>query len=224
MGNCPRYLFYGGPYFFKEERLICYIREEAKQVYIRINMADLRELKPLEGACSWFTIICLEDGYLGDCYDEVALYNFDAEATNLYWGTVRSNWKYNISSVEKVDHNGTQLNKYNIDIEDKGEDASYYEIIGSDDIFFLPFAGLSLMSTRHSVLRYVTDPDGTIIYKGYGGFKLWEEYAIAGVDNVETAGMDVTEWYDMHGRRIERPTQNGVYIKRQGRQVTKVVL
>lgn len=222
-GPSPYYHYYGDVQFFDNKRLICYIREEAKQVYIFIKRDDLMSVKPLAGYCSNFTP-CGPDGE----YSQVALYNFDQDATDPYWGYFNDNhWTYSISAVENVVHNSRRLNQYSAvfkALDGWTLEGTYYDIIGSDDIFFLPFVDLGIMGTLSPNLRYVTDPDGSIIYEGVGGYKLWEEYQNAGVKNIQVPLSETTEWYDMYGRRIEQPKHRGVYIKRVGKQTSKIVL
>ena len=50
-----------------------------------------------------------------------------------------------------------------------------------------------------------------------------QDESLSGVDEVSVDGESVpVEYYDLQGRRVENPT-NGVYIKRQGSKVEKVI-
>lgn len=45
------------------------------------------------------------------------------------------------------------------------------------------------------------------------------------VETVDDAGTQPdAQYYDLHGRRVDNPSQHGVYLKRQGSQTTKIVL
>ena len=43
------------------------------------------------------------------------------------------------------------------------------------------------------------------------------------VDDVTNSGNAPFEYYDMHGRRVEKPGK-GLYIRRQGGESTKVIV
>lgn len=83
----------------------------------------------------------------------------------------------------------------------------------NEGFFFDPYCEYFTLSYENQYnfpqLRYVTDPDGTIIYEGIGGYKLWEQ---SGVDNVVVED-DSCRWYNLQGFEIAEPTIPGIYIR-----------
>lgn len=70
-------------------------------------------------------------------------------------------------------------------------------------------------------LRYVTDKDGEIIYERHGGMRLWDDMKSA--VSIETAASETpVEWFNLQGLSIPRPSAPGIYIRKEGRNVSKV--
>ena len=48
---------------------------------------------------------------------------------------------------------------------------------------------------------------------------------VAGVEDIADDSADApAEYYDLRGVRIAQPTQSGIYIRRQGADVTKILV
>lgn len=101
-------------------------------------------------------------------------------------------------------------------------------------LFFMPYATtLSSGGNGAFYLTYVTDAENNVIYEGVGGRKLWEYHNSDGNGGNNNGVNDITvdsdnaadvKWYDLRGIEISEPTERGVYIRRQGNTVRKVML
>ncbi|MDE6301036.1 MAG: hypothetical protein K2M19_04920 [Muribaculaceae bacterium] len=94
------------------------------------------------------------------------------------------------------------------------------------ELFFAPMGVYFFASYPYQVnprLRYVTDADNNILFEGKGGFKLWE-YDPAGTEDVQIAPESEDEtWFTLDGRKVGSPAAGGIYIRRAGSKIEKVV-
>ncbi|MBE6305180.1 MAG: hypothetical protein E7082_04585 [Bacteroidales bacterium] len=75
--------------------------------------------------------------------------------------------------------------------------------------------------------RYTAYPyyvyNGNIVQMGGSKISFYLEEPTSGIDNIEGGESAPVEYYDLGGRRVVEP-KNGIYIRKQGSEVTKVVL
>lgn len=89
------------------------------------------------------------------------------------------------------------------------------------DMFCAPFA--PTVCDTPITLRYVTDPDGNVMYEGIGGLRAWDDNEFLSVSDILESEAPA-RWYNLQGIEVEAPTSPGVYIKLQGGRTAKVAL
>lgn len=118
-----------------------------------------------------------------------------------------------VNDIKKIENSGFEYNLYEC-YSDGGFPSTFIEELGSTFriFFFDPLTSGMFGSDMYEYpdLRYITDPDGTIIYEGIGGYKLWEA---TGVDNVIAEDDGSCRWYNLQGMEIDEPTSPGIYIR-----------
>ncbi len=118
-----------------------------------------------------------------------------------------------INDIYQCTNSGYEYTLYECDVQ-YGSDVSFIDGLGciANHYFFDPVCGGTPSSITYDYpqLRYITDPDGSIIYEGIGGYKLWEA---TGVDNVIADSGESYRWYNLQGMAIDEPTTPGIYIR-----------
>lgn len=121
-----------------------------------------------------------------------------------------------IHNITQVSNSGNEYTLYDCwdTAPDRWPGMQFIEGLGSiSNLFFEPLRRdiTSYMKYNSPQLRYVTAPDGTIIYEGIGGYKQWEE---SSVGNITVEGYGDARWYNLQGVEIESPSAPGIYIRR----------
>lgn len=117
-----------------------------------------------------------------------------------------------IDDIVTVRNSGKDYTMYKA-TSDIGQEMNYIKGIGHvERAFYDPLSqGVTALNVfQPPVLRYVTDPDGGIIYEALGGYKLWERDAI---ENVRVETEDSYRWYNLQGVEIAQPASPGIYIR-----------
>lgn len=199
----------------KTPRLVAYMREEDNKLY------------------TIYTDDCLQDieavnNYTGPyAYDRPQLtYAYLNTGESYVLGEEEFGYgSITITDISQINNSGFDYTLYTCKIEHDGENFSFIEGLGCIDIFFFfdPFSYYIAAEDKYDppLLRYITDPDGTIIYEGIGGYKLWEA---TGVGNVIAEDDDSCRWYNLQGMEIDEPTSPGIYIRSSRKGNEKVAI
>lgn len=206
-----------------ENILVALIREEDRKVYSRVlskrHFDKVEDIRP-------------ED------YFEVLAYDFSNIDNEFAFCQEPRVVNFKITDIDKIENSDNEYKRWtalyqkqNNILDEPYEVYQYAEQIGvthpfiRSEIFYYPFYEPQANGDVPPVLRYVTEgEDNTIIYEGVGGHKLWQ--VTESVDNVcvDSDTSAPVEYFDMQGRRIERPTPGTIAIRRQGSTVTKVLV
>ncbi|MDE6301035.1 MAG: hypothetical protein K2M19_04915 [Muribaculaceae bacterium] len=149
--------------------------------------------------------------------------------------------KFAFDKHEAITNSGFDYQRYILNVKGYNEDcrhlqnATVYSVpeFGYTDsgeylseLFFAPLGVNPYDNYPHQMqprLCYVTDEDNNILFEGKGGFKLWE-YDPAGTEDVQIAPASEDEiWFTLDGRKVEPPTAVGIYIRRAGSKIEKVI-
>lgn len=214
--------------FDSEPMLVGYIREESRTLYSRL--IPVPDYRPLE--------IYYETSVIHGTYDtEIKVCRYGSMNDVFEFGTPSENIGLEITGVDEVENSGNTFRRFTSRCLSDGtcvinDDLQFVEGIGftdtgeSSDLFYFPL-GIGFMSTPYLAspkLRYVTEgDDNNIIYENMGGRCLWADYL--GVDAVvsEPEAAPV-EWFNLQGISVSDPSVPGIYLRRQGSEIRKVVV
>lgn len=213
---------------YAEPILLAHIREVDKKVSIRLERDTIFASPMGMGQMVVSEFLPRFDDY-EPC--EMQIYDFNASQNDEFvYGSVDMNFTYKVSEIGSIENCGYDYKTFNAEFirstEDRysyKSDLQYMEIIGQNELaFFLPIRDYIAAENSWTwpVLRYVTDSDGTIIFEGRGGLKLWE------TDGFENPSIseDVPRWYNLQGLEIATPTSPGIYIKIHNGRSEKVAV
>lgn len=132
--------------------------------------------------------------------------------------------KIMIKEIVQIENSGFDYNLYKCD-EFYGRGLCFIDGLGSilGGFFFDPLCGgcTSMDSYDFPELRYVTEADGSVIYEGIGGYKLWEA---TGIGNIAVEDNDCYRWYNLQGMEIDEPTAPGIYIRSNSKGNEKIAI
>ena len=230
--------------YTEDSGLIAYIREENGKIYA--NTEDVN--RHFEEHCFFYGIPFDSELLLNG---EGKIYDFNFEDNKFVIGnefTATENYscvyECEVLAEDIVESHGYSYRRLSCDVElnstfDRHAQVYFVQGIGLVEInenehwgslFFSPFPMYitGIGAPGEPLLRYVTDENNNIIFEYAGGCKLWEEVEEA--DNVHTAVNSVAvdanapvEYFNLQGVRVANP-ENGLYIRRQGNSVSKVLV
>lgn len=197
---------------------IAYMREDDGKIYTAY-FDNYNYFESISEYCGDFTHEVFKTQLTYEYLDTGMSYTY---GNNEHFGTAI------IKNVSKLMNSGFEYALFECDFEFESrpffQDLNFIEGLGciTDHFFFDPVCGGYSSPTIYDFpqLRYITDPDGTIIYEGIGGYKLWER---SGVDNVSVDDEDC-RWYNLQGFEISEPTSPGVYIRSKHNDNEKVFI
>lgn len=225
----------GGPTTFgKADCLLGMIREDAGKIYTRISYSEIingndGSYPDIPFMYMFLPAMPFED----DKVYEIEVCAYDARDTIHSFGHPGQNYSYTISQISDEIINGHAIEVYTPTWHDQTMNAlaghgRYARQIGwLNELFFLPYGSYPIPAYPYPEvpqLKYVTDPDGSIIYEGLGGTKLWEEYEkYSYLNSLIIESKSTVKWYNLQGIEVPKPIPGNIYIRRDGAQSEKVV-
>ena len=214
---------------------VCYIREENGRVYVWAVPRDEYHCG-FEAVEEWINDSSCWQQYFENqdqfpC--EVAIYDFSTQGETATIGTQTEPITCYIIGRRTIESHG-YIYEERTEHHDKGrfpnDDYVVIEGIGAYmgegsvcQLLPVPVPGnlMGINIIREPQLRYVTDKDGEIIYERHGGMRLWDD--MKSTVSIETPASETpVEWFNLQGLSIPRPSAPGIYIRKEGRNVSKV--
>lgn len=227
-----------------EEGFIGHIREDDNgTIYTRLNPSKTYDYYPMDHTL-WNDYRSFADEYhspLQDRDEDIVIEEHRGQpgetGDTYYIGDTENEYLVMIiDGVDEIENSGVTRKVFKTIVDPKYCDIenpipgmasfqknNFIEGIGWDNVLFCnpSYAECSCMGTPHvPYLRYVTDKDNNVVYEGVGGVKIWKESV--GVEEVSVDSEAEAEYFNLHGIRVENPSQPGVYIERKGEQTRKV--
>lgn len=211
---------------------VCPIREENGRVYVwTVPRYDYHcgfeavEEWMAHSSCWYF---CFDNQEQFPC--EAAIYDFNENGETVTIGTQAEPLTSRIIERRTIESHGFSYNERR-EYSDIRFSHEYFLVEGigtydeyNDLEFFLtpcPSDFSAPGTIVYPILRYVTDRDGEIIYERHGGMRLWDD--MKSTVSIETPASETSvEWFNLQGVSIPRPTAPGIYIRKEGRNVSKV--
>lgn len=205
-----------------------YIRETDKKVYLRISIpvSDTFPLGMMQTLNTWLTEI---NKYEREGRAIIKIYDFNVgQGDEFNYGFEDFSYLIRVASEEDIKNSGSIFHKYSAEIlrnpygyPVNNEWYEYVEVIGRENgVFFMPIHSYSPSEIGWNLptLCYVTDSDGSVIYEGDGGCKLWE------LDSLDEFKVESpVEYYNLQGMPIASPGK-GLYIMRQNSKSSMIFI